>query len=345
VRLARLDVGILVICAATIWPRITGGTLGIPGMVVVIVVTYAIGRLSRLRPRSIAMLVLALAAAQGCVAIAQSIPQLSPLIPFAPMRGGAEFHTMRVTGLFNNPNDLGSFLAAGTVLGLMIGARLPIWPLVAVCLTGIVLSSSREAALGLAAGLLILAACSWLRRGPRQSGRWSLVSVSSARRAIPPLITFASAVGMIVLLSPSTLYRFDPAGISVDFNVLDRIASWRAAVGLIRESPLVGYGVPLPVSVVDNVYLEILLAGGLAGLAIWLSGLLMLMRRELLPLLGLTLTVGMFANSLTGPSFYTLMIGTGIVAASARWSVRVPSQPPPAAGANAQADEMAQPPL
>jgi O-Antigen ligase len=307
------DVGLALICGATIWPRLVSGSATPPGALAFIVVMYATGRMAGLRPDALTVSMLAAGAFMGCVAIVQSIHPLAPLVPFVALRDGAPLNSSRATGLFDNPNTLGALEA----VVLLLAARAGSWrgsriPLVAACVAGLILSSSREAVLGLLVGLGAI----WIgATGPRlvtPEGRRRAVSKIAARPLLVAALTLLAVLAVLAIPWPGTLQRLNPASFATDHNILDRVASWQAALAFVPAEPPLGYGAKLPVDVIDNAYLGWLLAGGAIGVALWLLGLAVLTPRRLWPILAGLLVIGVFSNPFAvGPAFAAFLIACG----------------------------------
>jgi hypothetical protein len=314
------EVGLVLLCAASLWPRVAHLQPGIPGAVLFTIAAYGIGRLSGMRPRMLALLLLGAGTIVALLAIAQSIPGLAPLIPFDPMQYGRPFISARPTGLYNNPNTLG--LCEALILVMAAVVRLPLgWGetrrdharaaamgiAVAQCLVAIGLSASRESVLGLVAGLTALA----LARRDDLRGR--------ARTLLPLAVVLGLALAelaVVQLVSQSgTAGRFNPLTITTDHNWQDRLTAWRITIGFIVKSPLLGYSTPLPIWGIDSAYLEWMLVGGVIGLIIWVAGLVTVVPRAARSLLVAILVVGIFANPFAvGPIAAILLISCGALA-------------------------------
>ncbi|MEK7288030.1 MAG: O-antigen ligase family protein [Elusimicrobiota bacterium] len=135
-------------------------------------------------------------------------------------------HGLRVHGPVNT-------MTYAEVMGLAGLVMIGLWPgrfwigaaLSAICLSALLASASRGAALGMAAGMLVLAA-TMVRR------RWQ-----SIWRAVLPL---GAACG-ILLISPSVWGR-----LKTTFNPeqnMDRLVMWRVGLNLLRDHPLTGIGI------------------------------------------------------------------------------------------------------
>jgi O-antigen ligase len=314
------DIGLVLLLAASLWPRVAHLQPGAPGALLFIVATYGIGRLSGLTPRTLAVVLLGAGAIMGAIAIAQAVPVLSPLVPFQPMRYGLPFDYPRSTGLFDNPNVFGGYEAATVVVAAVVGLPIrleatraararsaALFGAVTLCLVGLGLSASRESVLGLGAGLTLVALVP--RRGLGER----------ARSLVPYAISAGVAVGVVLAVTAIDRSglpgRFNPISVTTDHNLLDRLDSWRLAVDLIRHQPLLGYGASIPMRAVDNAYLEWMLAGGVIGLAIWLAAVATVTPRAAWPIATTALTIGAFANPFAvGPTLAILMISCGALA-------------------------------
>jgi len=315
------EIGLLALCIASLWPRLAHLELGAPGALLFIIATYGIGRLSGVGPRSLTWLLLGCGAVMGAIAIMQAVPHLASLVPFHAMHRGLLVGSTRSTGLFDNPNTFGSYEAASVVLAALVG--LPVgwrgtrtmrvvsallFGAIVLCLVGLGLSASRDSVLGLGAGLFVL----------------MLVPGKGFAEKVRSLLPFAIAAGVALLVvlavsafstGPSISGRFDPTTVTTDHNMLDRVHSWRLAVDLIRQHPLLGYGPTIPMGPVDNAYLEWILTGGVLGLVIWLAGLATVVPRAAWPLLAAVLAMGAFSNPFAvGPALAILLISSGVLA-------------------------------
>jgi O-antigen ligase len=243
-------------------------------------------------------LLLLAGAIQGVVAIAQSLPSLSSLVPFQPLVGGVPFDFGRATGLFNNPNTLGALEAVVLVIAVRVGPRRWALPLVALCAAGLILSSSREAVFGLIVGLSLLGTGRF-----RQMVAWAIVLL---------------VVGaMTVWAFPSLLERLSPSGYATDPNLLGRLDLWRAGLDLIKMSPLLGYGADVFRSgtVTDNAYVGWLLAGGIVGLVLWIVASTVATPRQLWPVLAAMFAIAVLGNPFSGPTYTVFLATCGAVAA------------------------------
>jgi hypothetical protein len=164
-------------------------------------------------------------------------------------------------------------------------------PLAILCVAGIVLSSSREALIGLLAGATLLATV-------------------RLRDVILPATAVGAALMAVVLAFPSVVRRLDPSGYAADENLLGRIEAWRFIIPLIAQSPVYGFGMTNPTSVafVDNAYLGFLLVGGLVGLTLWLLGIAAITPPLLRPLTVAMLTIGLLGNPFGGPTLALFLI-------------------------------------
>lgn len=303
----REDAGLVILLVAVLWQYVVSGSFDtLPGALGAVVVLYATGRLSGSLRFFVAFLLL-LGAIHGAVAIAQSVPALSSLIPFQPILNGVPFVSSRATGLFNNPNTLGALEAVVLVTAIRIGSRNWTLPLIVLCAVGLVLSASREGLFGLVVGLSLLGI-----RQPRQMVVWA--------------IGFIIVGGVVLLAFPSLFDILDPSGYGSDADLLRRYEMWRAATDLIGMSPVYGYGANiLGVVVTDNAYLGWLLAGGIAGFALWIVGSCVVTPRRLVPVLAAMFAISYLGNAFSGPSYAAFLSACGaVVADNARQRLRVP---------------------
>jgi O-Antigen ligase len=305
----REDIGLVFLLAAVLLPYLSGGPLDtLPGALGIVVIMYATGRFRGVSLQSLVALLLMAGAVHGAVAIAQSVPPLSSLVPFEPLRDGLPFLPGRASGLFNNPNGLGSLEAVVLVIAIRVGPRRWMLPLVVLCAAGLILSSSREAVVGLIVGL-------------------SLFGIGRLRQMVAWAIVFLIVGVSVVWAFPSLLERLDPSGYAADPNLLGRIDAWRVALDLIGRSPLLGYGTELPKALpfVDNAYLVWLLAGGIVGLVLWIVASTVVTPRLLLPVLAAMLAIAMLANPFSGAVYAVFLSTCGAVAAeNARQRPRTP---------------------
>jgi hypothetical protein len=297
--LQRQDVGLLALSAAVLWPYAVGGGLetarGALGLTVAI---YAIGRSRGVGVPALVELLLLVGAVHGLIAIAQSVPVLASLVPFTPVRDGASFVSGRAVGLFNNPNTLGTLEAVILVTAMCLAPRRSTAPLLVLCAAGLILSSSREAILGLLIGS-------------------SVLGVGRLRRVVWPAVVIIVAGVIVAAAFPAVLERLDPSGYASDPNLLGRIDAWQAALAVIDRSPVFGYGSTLPqvLLLVDNAYLVWLLTGGVVGLVLWMIGAVVITPRELWPLLAAMLVISTLANPFAGPTQTVFLLACGAMAA------------------------------
>ena len=157
VDLGRRDLCLVIFGAASLWPYLVGGPIDtLPGALGVPILMYMTGRLAGQRLYAVALTLLVVGTLLGAVAIAQSVPSLESIVPFTAVRNGLAANGSRATGLFNNPNTLGTVEMAIIVVAVTLGARRWTLPLQALCVAGLVLSLSRESLVGLAVGLGLL---------------------------------------------------------------------------------------------------------------------------------------------------------------------------------------------
>jgi O-Antigen ligase len=284
---SRGDWAAVLIVLASIFPAVVSNDFAvIPGIAVAIGATYASGRVARPSPALVRNTVLAIGTAHAAIAIGSAMPGASGLVPALPN----QVPTLRALGLYANPNTLGTVEAMVIALALSHGTPRTLAPFVVICGVGLLLSGSREALIGLAAGLAVLAI--------RRPGG-SVATVA--------LIGIAAAAAITVL--PTTLDRFDPFQFATDASLLDRLNSWRAALDVVGSSPLVGHGLALPEMVIDMMYLGWLVTGGLIGTVIWLAAIAMTaLALGPSPLLAVVLVAGFLANPLSGASLMLLLL-------------------------------------
>lgn len=311
----REDLGLVVLSVAVVLPYLTGGPLEtLPGALGSGVAMYATGRSRGVSLHSFAALLLAAGAVHGAIALSQSVPSLSSLIPFEPLTAeGLPFLSGRASGLFNNPNTLGTFEAVVLVIAIRAGLRRWMLPLVVFCAAGLILSSSREAVFGLIVGL-------------------SVLGVGRFRQAVSWATIFAVVGAIVVSAFPSLLLRFDVSGYSSDPNLLGRFDAWRVALDFIERAPLLGYGVQAPTAIafVDNAYLGWLVVGGVVGLVLWLVGTTLVTPRSLLSVLAAMFAIAFLANPFSGPVDAVFLSICGAAAAdNAHRSPRLARLPSP----------------
>lgn len=281
------DVGLLLVVGGAVFPAFVSSELAvIPGTLLAIAAPYALGRgWQPSRSRLIQML-LVVGAIHGFVAIGQYVPELRLLAQ-------SELSGTRASGLFNNPNTLGVLEAIVLIGTFAVGVPRRLWPLAALCLVGLILSSSREALLGLVVGVAIVGV-----RHPRRSG-----VIASA---------LAGVAVIVIVLVPTLLARLDPAVYLSDPNLLGRYRTWAAAVDLIGRSPLIGYGATLPVAVVDQAFLGWLLAGGVVSLVTWVVGIAVLaVSARVWPIVLGMVAIGFLANPFSGVGLSALLLVAG----------------------------------
>ena len=138
-------------------------------------------------------------------------------------------HAQRVRGPFSIYMTFGGVLFLGVLFFLAYLANVPwrrAWwmlPGAAVTVAALALTYSRNAWLGLAAGALGL--------------------VLTARRATRIVAVLLAAVVLVALVMPGPVAHRARSMIDVDDpTVRDRVAMWRAGLGMIAEHPLLGVG-------------------------------------------------------------------------------------------------------
>ena len=302
----REDIALLVVICAVGWPYLVGGGFATaPGALGATVAVYVIGRGGGVPPSALVGGLAAVGAIHAIVAVTQSVPALAGVVPFTPLREGAVFFSGRAVGLFNNPNTLGTFETVALLAATCVAPRRSIVPLLVLCAAGLILSSSREALLGLVIGAASLLVVRF------RDVAWPMAA-----------ITVAGVAAATVF--PAVVQRLDPSGYSSDPNLLGRVDAWRVALSVIARSPGIGYGASLPqgIQFVDNTYLVWLLMGGVAGLVARLLSVVLITPRELWPVLTAMLVIAMLANPFAGPTFSAFLVLCGTIAAAHARNVR-----------------------
>lgn len=143
----------------------------------------------------------------------------------------------RLTGPYGNPNHLAGFLMMALLMMLAwlgavrsSGERLIVGCLIAFCGAGLLMTLSRGAWMGLAAGALWIGVVRW-----RRMGNW--------RKRLLPLVLGAGIALAMVLSSTSATVRgdtFERGRENISFA--GRMAAWEGVVEMIRERPVVGSG-------------------------------------------------------------------------------------------------------
>jgi putative inorganic carbon (HCO3(-)) transporter len=212
---------------------------------------------------------------------------------------------MRAYGTFEQPNPYGGYLgltlpvAVGVAAAwlLRMGGRLPVrWLALAVgcgglMLAALVMSWSRGAWLGFAAGLAVMAIAIAVR-----SGRGVVLTIT-----LVAILAYVLLAGGVTVLPPSIVARFadlapqlglaglaDVRGAEItdaNFSVLERMAHWQTALAMWADHPWLGVGIgnyeptygpyalplwPAPLGHAHNYYLNIAAEAGLLGLLAYL---------------------------------------------------------------------------
>lgn len=153
---------------------------------------------------------------------------------------GAALISYRPTGIFSQPNELGSFAAALTCGSLGVGLRAPRrwlrWLGLGVAVIGLAaagLSYSRGAMIGVGVGVVVVI----LTAG---QARWRLIAALGVALAV----TVGSlATGMAPERVVTVSERLSTIGSDSAVNPYDdRPSIWREATSLIAERPLTGFG-------------------------------------------------------------------------------------------------------
>jgi O-antigen ligase len=250
------------------------------------------------RQRLVAVLLLA-GTLEGMLGIYQFLRRVGP--PGFVLFG----RYMRAYGTFQQPNPFGGYmglllpLAYTTVLGRFRDAKRSwvsgaLWPAAlwclalvasAVMLAALVMSWSRGALVGLAAGVVFVGLALGRKAGPALAGVVLLGALlgPSLVQALPP--------GLVARLTDAAQYvgRRDLTAVEItdeNFAVVERAAHWYAAWRMFEQSPWLGVGtgqyatayptVALPrwqdpLGHAHNYFLNVLAEGGLLGLAAYLA--------------------------------------------------------------------------
>ena len=290
--ITALDVAVfLIFVAASVLPAIVSGTPAtIAGNGVLILGTYLVARVTAPKWDRLVVLLLVIGAIHGVVAILWAIPATNGLIPFVPLLGGEPNPSSRAVGLFNNPNTFGNLEAMIIVLALWSGVARRLWPLIVLCVIGLLPSGSREALLGLVVAV-------------------SLMVLLSPGRALGPVGALGLAAGIFIALVPNAQQRFDPSGYSGDSSLLERFELWDLAFGAIARSPIIGYGQTSGLRAVDQAYLNWLVDGGVLGTAIWVTAVILIFSSfPAWPVLVAMLVIGVLGNPFAGPMLALLLV-------------------------------------
>jgi O-Antigen ligase. len=292
-QLEARDVAVLLMAAGALFPALVSSELAfIPGTLLVFAGPYALGRVWQPGRWRLVRLLLVVGAIHGFIAIGYYVPELRLVVQ-------SELSGTRGSGLFNNPNTLGVYEAIALIAAFVVGVPRRWWPLAALCLTGLVLSSSREALGALVVGIAVVGL-----RYPRRS------------------VAFGSGAAIVAAIAtvfvPTLLARLDPTMFSSDPALLDRYRTWSAAIDLIGRSPWIGFGAGPPVAVVDQAFLGWLLAGGVVSLVALVGGIALLAATaRVWPIVLAMVVVAFLANPFSGATLGTflLVVGSGGVMA------------------------------
>ena len=135
---------------------------------------------------------------------------------------------VRMQGPFSSPNDLAAYLLWAAAFSFFFWAREKKWTLLsggrlalfALCAVSLVMTLSRSAFIGLAAGAVILAA---------------------ATQPLP-VIFAAAAAPFGLLLSPTLRFNFFSSLNGQDVTIRERLRIWGTTLRMIAEHPLLGTG-------------------------------------------------------------------------------------------------------
>lgn len=189
---------------------------------------------SRRRRRELVWVVFGLAAVlTGIGFVKLSAPEWVPWWVYEEIGGAGG----RLTGPYGNPNHLAGFLMMALLLMLVwlgacrfSGERLILGCLVAFCGVGLMMTLSRGAWMGLAAGGLWMNVVRW-----RRMGNWR-------RRVLPLVVGVGIALAMVLSSTPATVRvdTLEQGRENLSFSA--RMAAWGGAVEMIRERPFLGSG-------------------------------------------------------------------------------------------------------
>ncbi len=181
--------------------------------------------------------------------------------------GAGYFIVARPSGLFLNPNDLGSFSAVVLAYAMVIDIRNRM-AILALSALGVLASGSRGALLAIAAVVL------WLLAQRYLSTRGSLMRMG---RIAAVLVV---AVGLLLAFGPDVLIerlQFR-GGVAEDSSVTGRFDQIAELWDWVLSYPF-GYWSPpqlLSGTAIDNDWTRILVQGGLAMLLLWVAALVVL---------------------------------------------------------------------
>jgi O-antigen ligase len=188
---------------------------------------------SRRRLRELVWVVFGLAAVlTGIGFVKLSAPEWVPWWVYEEIGVGG-----RLTGPYGNPNHLAGFLMMALLMMLAwlgacksSGERLIVGCLIAFCGVGLMMTLSRGAWMGLAAGVLWMGLVRW-----RRGGNW--------RRRVLPLVAGVGIALAMVLSSTSATVRVDTLEQGREnLSFAGRMAAWKGVVEMILERPVVGNG-------------------------------------------------------------------------------------------------------
>lgn len=300
--LAEKDFGILLLYLAISTPALLSQSSGksitvtLVGLSCTTLGVYVIARLSGSTLIFLTKCFLIMCAVHSFYAICQCIPGLGPRLPFRPIVDGFEvLDVQRASGLFNNANDFGEFVACVICLCMAVGLRRRWMILIPVCCVGLLLSFSRESLIGLLAGLSV--------NLPKHKIRTILV-----------IVTIIILCYTMIFFDVRLIDRFDPTKYSSDENWLVRLEVWSEALAYIMLSPIIGHGQDVPFKFIDMAYLVWLAQGGVLGFSLWASGLFLLICRAKIlwsPFV-VMLVIGLASNSFTHETLFMLMCMAGV---------------------------------
>jgi hypothetical protein len=152
-----------------------------------------------------------------------------------------------------------------------------------------------------AAAALALARRLRAPQGERFLLRFAGATVAIALAALTARsMLWAAGAYKFVIASSRAMHSFSRSGGKVDTSALERLAHWRAAWSLTQDAPLFGHGLFAFGTLADNaggdtphnMFLEILVSTGFAGLALFLLGLVPIARAGLRRLFAEPLDIG-----------------------------------------------------
>ncbi len=258
---------------------------------------YASSRLSSVNIFTCTKLYLIITSIHSLYALCQFIPGFDHYLFFQPMDvyGQPFIDLKRSTGLCNNPNSYGTFLAMCLCLALVYNLGLRWVPLVILCSVGLLLSVSRESIIGLGAAVVFL-------------------SFKRPTRTYIFIILLCIIGSVSYNIIPDTCDNYNPLRFATDENLLVRTEQWDSAIYFIRKCPMLGYGNEMPIEFTDEAYLGWLLTGGIVSAGFWIAGLIVLTLTQprIRPFLIVITTVGLASNPFSGPTLFLLLSVCGI---------------------------------